>query len=145
MERIYDIIEKAMDTIKVVCGVIFKDEKILICRRAAHKSLPGLWEFPGGKIEVGEMIEQSLVRELNEELGMTVIIQKHFKTVIHSYEKFKVELISFFCVFLEASFILVDHDKYEWIEPSGLIKYELAPADVPLANELINNHKTSKV
>ncbi|MGJ1538181.1 NUDIX domain-containing protein [Sphingobacterium multivorum] len=55
-----------MDLITVVCGIIFKDDLVLICRRKAEKSLGGYWEFPGGKVEDGESNEESLLRELIE-------------------------------------------------------------------------------
>jgi len=62
--------------IEVVCGVIYNEHgQVLICRRAKHKSLAGYWEFPGGKIETDELPEQSLSRELLEELGMEVSVQ----------------------------------------------------------------------
>ncbi|WP_454060632.1 (deoxy)nucleoside triphosphate pyrophosphohydrolase [Elizabethkingia ursingii] len=74
--------------IRVVCGVIFNEGRILLCRRKPEKSLGGYWEFPGGKIEVGETEEESLYRELQEELGITVKIDRHFKTIVHSYDTF---------------------------------------------------------
>ncbi|MFM7683912.1 MAG: NUDIX domain-containing protein, partial [Bacteroidota bacterium] len=64
-----------MDTIRVVCGVVFDNEKVFICRRKQGKSLAGYWEFPGGKIEGSESFEQALKRELNEELEMEVVIK----------------------------------------------------------------------
>jgi 8-oxo-dGTP diphosphatase len=84
-----------MDTIKVVCGIIYKDEKVFICKRKPHKSLGGYWEFPGGKVEAGEKYEDSLIRELKEELDMTVSVDSYFDTSIHAYEKFRIKLIAF--------------------------------------------------
>jgi len=131
-----------MDIIKVVCGIIFKEDKIFICRRNQQKILSGYWEFPGGKIEIGEKAEDSLVRELQEELGMDVSIDKYFKTVIHRYETFTIELISYICQFQKASYKLTDHDAYEWVDRSDLNKRLLAPADIPIAEALIfyDNH-----
>lgn len=125
-----------MDTIRVVCGIIFNKERVLICRRKIGKSLSGYWEFAGGKVEADEKFEDSLTRELKEELGMVVEIKQHFKTVQHRYDRFNIELISFICKFKSASFILTDHDAYEWVKPSELLKWELAPADIPIANEI---------
>ena len=123
--------------IKVVCGIIFKDDRILICKRGSHKSLGGYWEFPGGKIENGEKHEDSLSRELMEELGMKVKIGEHFKTVVHKYEHFTIELISYTCHYIEANFILTDHDSFEWVHANDLINWNLAPADIPIATELL--------
>lgn len=128
-----------MDTIKVVCGLIYDKDKIFICRRKAEKSLGGFWEFPGGKVELNESHEESLRRELKEELDMSVEILKHFKTVQHDYEKFEIELISFICNFKSSQYLMTDHDAYEWVNTSDLLNWELAPADIPIAKALIKN------
>lgn len=126
-----------MGLIKVVCGIIFNDGKVLICRRKPEKSLGGYWEFPGGKIEDGESDEVSLVRELIEELGMNVKVDHYFKTNIHAYEKFTIELVAYKCQFIDSNDKLIDHDVCEWINVKDLKKFNLAPADIPLALELM--------
>jgi 8-oxo-dGTP diphosphatase len=126
-----------MATIKVVCGIVFNHKKVLICRRRSTKLLGGYWEFPGGKIEEGETDELSLSRELAEELGMKVEIRGFFITNTHDYGKFKIELIAYKCSFINADFKLVDHDAVRWINIKDLNKWNLAPADIPIANELI--------
>ena len=125
-----------MDLIKVVCGLIYLDGKILICRRSSKKPMPGFWEFPGGKIEKGELPEESLIRELDEELGMKVEVLDHFKTVIHPYDTFTIELNAYKCKFIQANYNMSDHDSYLWINIQELSNYMLAPADIPIANEL---------
>jgi 8-oxo-dGTP diphosphatase len=125
--------------IKVVCGIIYKGDEIFISRRKAEKVLGGYWEFPGGKIEVGENDEDSLTRELFEELGMKVIVNELFKTVIYHYENFSIELIAYKCDFLEATFNLTDHDLFEWVNIEELKNWQLAPADIPIAEQLILN------
>jgi 8-oxo-dGTP diphosphatase len=126
-----------MDIISVVCGLIFNQGKILICRRNPSKLLAGYWEFPGGKVEANETEEASLYRELLEELGMKVKVGKHFKSVIHPYETFTIELIAYRCIFEEASYQLTDHDEYKWIDPKDVLNWKLAPADIPIAEALI--------
>ena len=130
-----------METVKVVCGIIFNDNKVFICRRMPKKSLGGYWEFPGGKIEQGESNEASLTRELIEELGMSLEVKDYFKTNLHDYGKFIIELIAYKCNFIDANFRLTDHDKYEWVNVKDLSNWNLAPADIPIAKELIIDDK----
>ncbi len=122
-----------MPPIQVVCGIIFHQDKVFICRRNTTKSLVGYWEFPGGKIETGEQAEESLLRELKEELDMQVTILQPFMTVTHSYDNTTIELRSYICQFENATYTLTDHDLYEWVYPSELLQKQLAPADIPLA------------
>lgn len=127
--------------IKVVCGLIYKEDKILICRRNSSKELGGFWEFPGGKIESNETEEDALIRELKEELDMNVIIDKFYHSVVHRYEGFTIELRAYKCKFISAEFQLIDHDKYEWMSPSDITMKKLAPADIPIIEKLINDEK----
>jgi len=127
-----------MDTIKVTCGLIYDNEKIFICRRSKNKSLGGFWEFPGGKVERNENYEECLKRELLEELEMEVDIVKHFKTVEHDYETFRIQLISFLCKYKIASYSMNDHDDYMWVMTEELKKMNLTPADMPIAEALIS-------
>ena len=126
-----------MDTIKVTCGLIYDNEKILICRRKLDKTLGGFWEFPGGKVELNEKYEDCLKRELFEELEMDVDIKKLFMTVQHDYETFTIELISYLCAYKSSSFNMIDHDMYEWVSVKNLKLWKLAPADIPIAEALI--------
>lgn len=125
-----------MGTIRVVCGVIFNEGRILLCRRKPEKPLGGYWEFPGGKIEVGETEEEFLYRELQEELGIRVEIERYFKSVVHDYDGFTIELIAYICRSGQSVCVLTDHDEYEWVDKSELLNWKLAPADIPIANEL---------
>lgn len=126
-----------MDTVKVVCGLVFQEDKVLICRRKPDKSLGSYWEFPGGKVEAGESESLALQRELREELGMEVLVDDCFKTVAHRYEHVRIELTAYTCRFVSASYTLADHDCYAWVIPSALADYTLAPADVPIAEALM--------
>ncbi|NJI71953.1 (deoxy)nucleoside triphosphate pyrophosphohydrolase [Sphingobacterium kitahiroshimense] len=129
---------------KVLCGLIIKDNQILICRRKPEKSLGGYWEFPGGKLEDDETYEACLARELQEELDLRVTVKNHFKTVIHQYDLKTIELISYRCETEDAVIKLVDHDQIEWIAIEDLLKWELAPADVPIAEGLIESFRKSQ-
>ena len=122
---------------KVVCGIIFKDDLVLICRRKPEKSLGGYWEFPGGKVEDGESYEESLLRELIEELNLKVEIKRHFFDIVHHYDKGSIELISFICVTSGTVVESTDHDLVEWVKVSDLLNWKLASADIPIAKELV--------
>ena len=130
-----------MDTIKVVCGIIYNDNKVLICRRKPSKSLGGFWEFPGGKVEKGESSELALIRELSEELGIKVENIIFFGTNIHEYISNNIELQAYKCKFIKTDLILKDHDAFEWINIQEIVSYDLAPADIPIANELMLEFK----
>ncbi|MBD1433769.1 (deoxy)nucleoside triphosphate pyrophosphohydrolase [Sphingobacterium sp. DN00404] len=126
-----------MNAIKVVCGIIYKDSRVLICRRKVEKSLGGYWEFPGGKVEDFETNEDSLKRELLEELGLDVAIDYHFMDNTHQYDTGTIQLISFKCSTGQSEIKLVDHDRIEWVPTSTLLNWKLAPADIPIAKALM--------
>ena len=127
-----DIEHFSMNLINVVCGIIKKDAKIFIARRAKHKSMAGKWEFPGGKVENFETETQALKRELNEEFGMKVEVDEYLGSNIHTYHNFRIKLIAYKCEFISASFELTDHDKFEWISKENLNNYDLTEADIPI-------------
>ena len=131
-----------MAIIKVVCGIIFKDNLVLICRRKPEKSLGGYWEFPGGKVEEAETHEDSLKRELVEELNLNVNIKRHFFDTVHHYENITIELISFICETENIATESTDHDQLDWVKVDDLLNWKLAPADIPIAKELIEKLKT---
>lgn len=133
-----------MAIIKVVCGIIFQDDLVLICRRKLEKSLGGYWEFPGGKVEDSESNEESLLRELIEELNLKVEIKQHFFNTVHHYDKSSIELISFICSTSGTVVASTDHDLIEWVKISDLLNWKLAPADIPIAKELIEKIKDWK-
>ncbi|MGB3104005.1 (deoxy)nucleoside triphosphate pyrophosphohydrolase [Sphingobacterium siyangense] len=130
-----------MDLITVVCGIIFKDDLVLICRRKAEKSLGSYWEFPGGKVEDGESHEESLLRELIEELNLKVKIKQRFFDTVHQYDNGAIELISFICETENIATESTDHDQLAWVKVSDLLGWKLAPADIPIAKELIEEFK----
>lgn len=84
-----------MKTLQVVAAIIKNKDKYLVARRASHKSLPGKWEFPGGKIEKDETPETALKRELLEELGIECLVRGHLITTHHNYPEFSIELAAY--------------------------------------------------
>ena len=124
--------------IRVVCGIIYDGNKIFIARRKPNKSMGGLWEFPGGKIEEGEKYVDSLKRELKEELQMEVDVVEYFGSTQHHYENFSIDLIAYTCNLRNWNSYLTDHDQYDWVSPSEILNWKLAPADIPLAQRVKN-------
>ena len=123
----------------VTCAIIEKDGKILIARRAQDQKLAGTWEFPGGKVEDGESPEECLKRELEEEFGIQAEVGEFITSNKHHYDHISIELLAFHVKYLSGEFTLTDHDTIEWVVPDELFNYDLAEADIPIA-ELISNN-----
>ena len=128
---------KSRSKLEVTGGAIFRDGKVLIARRKQGKSLAGFWEFPGGKVELGETPEACLKRELREELGLTVSVVGHLGSASYRYPSFDIELIVLVCVTSEEPTHLEAHDKYVWSSIAHLSEYSWAPADLFAVEKLI--------
>ena len=127
-----------MDVVHVAVGVIFNDVKqILITRRSAESHQGGLWEFPGGKVELGETLEQALLRELNEELGIEVGRSTPLLQVHHDYGDKKVLLDV--CVVWEfaGSARGLEGQAMEWVALNNLGDYEFPAANDPIVEAVI--------
>ena len=122
--------------IRVVCGIIYKDDKILLTRRKKGKSLEGFWEFPGGKVERGETDTVALKRELREELGLEISELYYFSENKHDYNMFSIHLVAYKCKASDNPEKMVDHDKFEWVRVNEIGNFNLADADRPLLEEL---------
>jgi 8-oxo-dGTP diphosphatase len=130
-----------MKFVKVVCGIIWKGGRVLIAKRKPEKSLAGYWEFPGGKLETNEDAESALVRELKEEMGMSLKNIRYYDKNIHQYDEFKIELIAYNCDYVDATFQLTDHDDIQFVLPHQISEYKIAPADVYFVNKLNSGFK----
>jgi len=118
--------------IHVACAVIQRDGLILATQRSSTMSLPLKWEFPGGKLEAGESPEECLLRELQEELGITVRVGQGLEPVTHRYPSFAVTLYPFFCDQLQGQMTLYEHSAACWLPPNELSTLDWAEADWPL-------------
>jgi len=122
--------------INVVGAVIRRDGTILCAQRGLGGSLPGMWEFPGGKIESGETPREALQREIVEELQCQVSVGELVMTTSHEYDFGVVNLTTFYCELVEGTPVLSEHEAVTWLDPSKLHTLLWAPADIP-AVELI--------
>ncbi|MGE5628595.1 MAG: (deoxy)nucleoside triphosphate pyrophosphohydrolase [Solirubrobacterales bacterium] len=122
--------------IKVVAAIIHKDNKIIISKRKENKSMGGFWEFPGGKIEQGETPEEGLVRELKEEMNISIKVEKYVGESIYDYGNIVICLLGYLASIENGHIILKDHDAYEWVTLEEISKFKLAPADIPLVKIL---------
>jgi mutator protein MutT len=119
-------------TIDVSAGIIVKDNKVLVARRKSGLHLAGFWEFPGGKVELGESPEDCLTRELKEEFGIETIVTQYVGENLHAYGDKLIRLIAYRVQHLSGEFQLIDHDEIKWLSISNLDDLHWAPADIPL-------------
>ena len=120
------------------CALIDADGRVLLTERPAGKPMAGLWEFPGGKIETGERPEETLIRELKEELGIVVrepcLAPLTFAS--HTYEDFQLLMPLYVCRRWEGLVIPQEGQTLTWVRPNRLRDYPMPPADVPLISHL---------
>ena len=121
------------------CALVDVDGRVLIAQRPSGKSMAGLWEFPGGKVEPGERPEATLIRELKEELGITVsedcLAPLTFAS--HGYPDFHLLMPLYVCRRWEGTIIATEGQRLAWVKPNRLRDYEMPPADVPLIAHLM--------
>lgn len=125
----------------VSAAVIEEEEKLLLTRRAPREKLSGLWEFPGGKQESHETIEECLIREIKEELDLNVRCLDILTESVYEYPGGKIKLIAISAEIIGGEIKLNVHDKYEWVNIQDLLNYQLAPADIPIAKWIIDERK----
>jgi len=129
-----------MKLIPVVCAIFISDSRVLAVRRSNKMTLTGFWEFPGGKIEKGESEEESLKREIQEELNLTIEVGESLTPTEYSYEDGKViRLIPFLVREFSGGFRLAEHDDLAWLGLNELLNVNWAQADIPIVKELIKN------
>lgn len=110
------------------------DNRVLISQRPEGKSLAGLWEFPGGKVDTGETPEQALVRELREELGIEVCetCLAPYTFASHTYETFHLLMPLYLCRNWEGDLTPREGQRIAWVRASRLDQYPMPPGDIPL-------------
>jgi mutator protein MutT len=126
----------ASAVIQVAAGLICREGRYLIARRKAGAHLGGLWEFPGGKRESGESLEDCLHRELREELGIDVMAPIPFRVIQHAYPEKTVEMHFFRCAVRRGEAQALECEEIRWVTPRELSQYDFPPADQPLLEAL---------
>lgn len=124
----------------VAVALVDRDNRILVAQRPEGKQLAGYWEFPGGKVDAGERPEISLIRELNEELGITVsedcLAPLTFAS--HAYEDFHLLMPLYICRKWQGMVQGRENQQLKWVRARDLRDYKLPPADIPLIAPLID-------
>lgn len=118
----------------VACALVDADRRVLIAQRPPGKSLAGLWEFPGGKLEEGETPEAALIRELQEELGIATqtACLAPLTFTSHTYENFHLLMPLYVCRKWQGTVQPKEHVALKWVRPQALRDYPMPPADEPL-------------
>ena len=121
------------------CALVDTDGRVLIAQRPPGKSMAGLWEFPGGKVEEGESPEATLIRELREELGIDTSASclAPLTFASHSYPDFHLLMPLYVCRRWEGTVTALEGQRLAWVKPNRLRDYEMPPADVPLISHLM--------
>jgi len=130
--------------IDVTAAIIRRSGRILIAQRPPLSFLGGMWEFPGGKIEPNETASESLQREIQEELGVTIAVGKLVDTVLHKYKSKEgaqtYRIFGFLCAIAEGEPKAKEHSDIRWVLPGDILTYNLLPADIPLAKRVIKEY-----
>lgn len=128
-----------MKKIEVVAAIIVNEDRFLITKRIGGL-FDGLWEFPGGKIESGETHANALIREINEELSITISVDKFLDTIEYKYDAFRLTMHLYYCSVVSGTIKLNDHSDLKWISLEDKKNIDWVPADVQVL-ELIYNSK----
>ncbi len=118
--------------IRVVAAIINDGTKYFCAQRKDHGELAKKWEFPGGKIEVGESPEAALVREIKEELNLIIETEKFITTIHHEYQSFNLIMSCYKCKIVSGEIKLLEHLDYQWLTVEQMKHYDFAAADIPI-------------
>lgn len=119
-------------------ALVNAEGKVFLAQRPPNKNMADLWEFPGGKIKPHETPEEALIRELKEELGITLLPEKltPLSFVSHAYDDFYLVMLLYLCDAFEGEISLSEHQASVWVLPSEMGRYPMPPADLPLVPAL---------
>lgn len=116
------------------CALVDIDGRVLLAQRPEGRSLAGLWEFPGGKVERGETPEEAVIRELHEELAIDISESclAPFTFASHTYDAFHLLMPLYVCRRWEGEVSAQEGQQIAWVRPNRMSRYPMPPADVPL-------------
>ena len=128
-----------MKHVEVVCAIIVNDKGEVFCtKRGPGRALEGFWEFPGGKVEANETHEETIIREIKEELNSTIKPIKYIGKVDHEYTNlespFSITMYGYLCKLIEGELTLSEHTAKQWVTLDKLKDIEFAEADIPFIN-----------
>lgn len=126
-------------TVHVVGAIIENEEKEIFCAlRGPNMSLPNYWEFPGGKIEVGETPEQALSREIREEFNCSIEVGEKVEDTTYEYEKVIVRLETYMAKLVDGQPVALEHAETKWVSRDEISELDFAPADIPAVEKIAN-------
>ena len=131
-----------MKTIKVVAAVIcdsLENTTKIFATARGYGEFKGKWEFPGGKLEVGETSQQALIREIQEELDVKIEVSELIDTIEYDYPTFHLSMDCFRCVVVDGEIILKEAEAARWLDKDELYSVDWLPADIALIEKLQNS------
>ena len=130
-----------MKQVHVTAAVIVRDDKILCVQRGENKLsyISKKWEFPGGKVETGESLEDTIRREILEELNLEISVREFFVQVNHQYPDFKLKMDTFICEIDSREPQLTEHIDFKWLLKDEMAALDWAAADLPIVEKLLGN------
>ena len=136
-----------MKTVEVVAAIIKVDSKFLCLQRgeSTHDYVSFKYEFPGGKLEIGESRQQALIREIEEELNYAIQVEREFLTVEHQYPDFLLLMHSYLCTAKDVNFTLTEHIDYKWLIANQLESLDWAAADRGIVKQLVSENEIRKI
>ncbi|MFK3662793.1 pyrimidine (deoxy)nucleoside triphosphate diphosphatase [Scandinavium sp. NPDC088450] len=126
-----------LKTIDVVAAILERNGLILLAQRPPHADQPGMWEFPGGKVETGETQPEALIRELREELGIEALPAEYVASHQREVSGRIIHLHAWHVPDFSGELTAHEHSQLEWVQPEQAFGYALAPADIPLLEAFI--------
>lgn len=124
-----------MKTIHVAAAIIYDNDRILAARRG-YGEFKGGWEFPGGKVETGESSASACIREIHEELNITLVDPRYLCTVEHDYDSFHLTMDCFLCSMPQETISDTEHEDMRWLDAASINTVNWLPADIKVVQEL---------
>jgi 8-oxo-dGTP diphosphatase len=122
-------------TINVVAALI-RDGKRVFATARGYGNYKGWWEFPGGKVELGESPEYALVREIREELDSEISVDEYISTIEHDYPEFHLSMRCYWCSLISGDLVLKEAEDAKWLDVDTIDSVKWLPADITLIDEI---------